>query len=347
MQMRFHFEKRGGVRAYKQLRDQILDMIRTNVLKPGDRLWPERQLAEMTGLARGTVKHAYGALRDEGILEARVGGGHYVVKYPDDAAEQRRRLGAEAVEELFSRLGGFDFSAYEIYALVQEKLHHLVNEQVWLNVAVVECSKMGCMKLAEDLSGIPGIVVTQLELTEVPARALNPGFFPSMDLIVTTTAHYSELCRMLSPWSERIVEVFFSLSNESISQFHDIRPDSRIGVLTADSRTFTAIRTAIESFNIRYSSLEALDSKDGEEIRAEARDKDVLVIVSDSFMLESAENRAVIDDFVARGGKIVMFTRLLERASRRHVENVVAKLVARKCSEFTVAHTGRSYLSLV
>jgi|GEM_PF-326933 len=347
MELQFHFEKRHGARAYKQLRDQILEMIRANVLKPGDRLWPERQLAEMTGLARGTVKHAYGALRDEGILEARVGGGHFVVKYPDDAAEQRRHLGAESVDELFANLGKLDFSAYEIYALVQEKLRRLINAHVWLNVAVVECSKMGCTQLAEDIADIPSVAVTQIELTDVLARAAEPGFFSSMELIVTTTAHYDELCQLLGPWRDRIVEVFFSLTNESISQFHKIRANSRIGVLTADPRTFAVIRAALESFSIRYASLDALPSKNAEEIRAGAKGKDVLIIVTDSFMLESDSSRAVIADFETEGGEVVMFTRLLERASRRHVENVVAKLVARKCSEFTVASTGRGYLPMV
>lgn len=347
MDLQFHFEKRGGVRAYRQLHDQILEMIRANVLKPGDRLWPERQLAEMTGLARGTIKHAYGALRDEGILEARVGGGHFIVKYPDDAAEQRRRLGAESVDELFGGLRKLNFSVYETYALIQKKLHELINEHVWLNVAVVECSKMGCIQLAEDIAVIPGVVVTQIELTDVHSRAAEPGFFPSMDLIVTTTAHYEDLCHMLSSCRDRIVEVFFSLTNESISQFHKIRANSRIGVLTADPRTFTAIRDALESFNIRYASLDAFPSKDAEEVRAKAREKDVLIIVTDSFMLESESSRAVIDDFEAAGGEVVMFTRLLEKASRRHVENVVAKLVARKCSEFTIVSTGRNYLPMV
>ncbi len=347
MQVQFHFEKRDGTRAYKQLSAQILEMIRTNVLKPGDRIWPERQLAEMTGLARGTVKRAYARLQEDGILEARVGGGHYIVRYPDDAEEQRMRMGAERVESLFEDLARRNFSAFEIYALVRERLHRLVNEQVWVNVAAVECSKMGCKQLAEDLACIPNIAVTQLEITDIPDRMADPGFFSAMDLIVTTTAHYSELCQMLSPWSDRIVEVFFSLTNESISQFHTIKPNSRIGVITANHLTFTSIRATMESFNIRFTSMDAITSKDADEVRAASRGMDVLILATDSLMMEADKYRAVIDDFVGKGGTVVMFSRLLERASRKYTEDLVAKLVARKCSEFAVANTGRNYLRMV
>ena len=49
----------GASPAYTQIVHYIETSIKTNKLRPGDKLPPERDLAEQLGTARGTVKKAY------------------------------------------------------------------------------------------------------------------------------------------------------------------------------------------------------------------------------------------------------------------------------------------------
>lgn len=58
--------------------DQILQMIRRRELKAGEKLPPERIIAEQLGVSRPSVREAISALQIVGILETRPGDGTYV-----------------------------------------------------------------------------------------------------------------------------------------------------------------------------------------------------------------------------------------------------------------------------
>jgi len=57
---------------------QLREMIDQGQLKPGDRLPPERHLAEMFAVSRTTVREGIKALAESGVLESRQGAGTFV-----------------------------------------------------------------------------------------------------------------------------------------------------------------------------------------------------------------------------------------------------------------------------
>lgn len=103
-------------RAFEEVAQQIRDQLSQGLLRPGDRLPSERELAERFGLSRNTVREALRALEMSGLLELRKGatGGAFVREgqgdavisgftdlfrlgyiLPDDLAEARLILGTE------------------------------------------------------------------------------------------------------------------------------------------------------------------------------------------------------------------------------------------------------------
>lgn len=64
--------------VYKKIVTQIQNMIMNGDLKKGDRLPPERQLAEMLGVGRPAVKQAISALEMMGMVTSRQGDGNYI-----------------------------------------------------------------------------------------------------------------------------------------------------------------------------------------------------------------------------------------------------------------------------
>lgn len=59
--------------------EQIAEAIRMKVYRAGDRLPPERAIAEQMGVSRPSVREALSALQLAGVLETRAGDGTYVV----------------------------------------------------------------------------------------------------------------------------------------------------------------------------------------------------------------------------------------------------------------------------
>ena len=65
-------------RLYEEIVDQILQLIHSGELKPGDRLPPERELAEQLNVSRTAIREAMRALESMGYTESKIGGGTFV-----------------------------------------------------------------------------------------------------------------------------------------------------------------------------------------------------------------------------------------------------------------------------
>ena len=75
-QMEDRHEK--SIPVYAQIANSLLDQIESGVLRPGDRLPPERKLSEKLNVNRMTVRRALHMLELQGLLVRRQGSGTYV-----------------------------------------------------------------------------------------------------------------------------------------------------------------------------------------------------------------------------------------------------------------------------
>jgi GntR family transcriptional regulator len=89
-----------GGPAYRQIEEQLLDLIEGGVLAPGDRVPAERELAQSLGVSRMTLRHALDGLVRRGLLHRAGGRGTFVAQpkvdqdlrvlrtYPDELRRQ-------------------------------------------------------------------------------------------------------------------------------------------------------------------------------------------------------------------------------------------------------------------
>ncbi len=68
-------------RRYEEIIHKVKELMLQGKLGPGDKLLPERQLAEILGVSRASVREALTVLQAMGILEVTPGGGTYVREF--------------------------------------------------------------------------------------------------------------------------------------------------------------------------------------------------------------------------------------------------------------------------
>lgn len=73
--------KTEGVALYVQVRETLRDQIKTGLLKPGEKLPSEEELATHFGVSRMTVRQGISDLTDEGMLYRRRGVGTFVTQF--------------------------------------------------------------------------------------------------------------------------------------------------------------------------------------------------------------------------------------------------------------------------
>lgn len=69
---------------YEVVAQRLRDFIESENLEPGDRLLPERELAERLGVSRTSVRQALTAMRVMGLIDIRPGAGAYLQRPPAD-----------------------------------------------------------------------------------------------------------------------------------------------------------------------------------------------------------------------------------------------------------------------
>ena len=72
------FREITPVRLYENVIEQIMNLIKNNKLKPGDKLPPERELAEKLSISRGSLREAFRVLESRGLIKSKPGGGRYI-----------------------------------------------------------------------------------------------------------------------------------------------------------------------------------------------------------------------------------------------------------------------------
>jgi len=132
-------------------REQITRLIVSGALKPGEKLPAERQLIELLGVSRPTLREGIAALTAMGILEARQGAGTFVSDLdPARIVEPLVlivNLNSEVLRELFDvrrilESGAIQLAAEHIGDDELAELHRLLSE-----LRAARCSLKRFMKL--------------------------------------------------------------------------------------------------------------------------------------------------------------------------------------------------------
>jgi GntR family transcriptional regulator len=146
--------RRPGPAAYVQIEEELAERIRAGILRPGDRIPPERELADQMQVSRMTVRQALGRLADRGLLVREQGRGTFVSE-------------TKLIQSL-SRLSGF----YDqmISQGIQPTSRLLTGEQVLASAAVAQ--------LLDLRIGEPLYKVVRLRLGGGVPLALETSFFP-------------------------------------------------------------------------------------------------------------------------------------------------------------------------
>jgi DNA-binding FadR family transcriptional regulator len=137
-----------SAQLYERICDRIVEAIRTGSWRPGERMPPERELAEALGVSRPSLREALGALQVLGVLETKHGSGTWVAPNASEIVAQSppaNLLGVNAdispVAVLESRLtieppiARFAASRYEYDARIEQLMEIMNDARDWENPA--------------------------------------------------------------------------------------------------------------------------------------------------------------------------------------------------------------------
>ena len=107
---------------YLQIIERFQEAVARGVLKPGDQIPAQRELAQRIGVNPNTVQRAYREMEYRGLVETARGTGTFVTLDPARVRQLREELAQQALAGFLRRLQDLGFSRDEIARRVLDAL---------------------------------------------------------------------------------------------------------------------------------------------------------------------------------------------------------------------------------
>lgn len=232
--LRESFEPVKRTKVYAEVASQISRLIEEGRLKPGDRLPPERDLAEVFGVSRTSVRDAIRVLEMLGLVEPRHGEGTVVRQVPIDAIVRPLADAVVSSKDLTADL-------FDMRKMLEPPL---------ARAAALRAT-------AEDLDALREILARQAERTQAGEIAIAED----------TAFHYRIATAAKNQVVLRLMDVIMDLLRESRTRSLQVRGRPARS-LAGHRRIFAAIQardpgTAAEAMRIHIEEIESLHSRRG------------------------------------------------------------------------------------
>lgn len=155
-------DRESYIPYYRQIADQLRELIHTKRLSPGEPIWSEGKLAQQFGVSKMTVRQALQNLRQEGLLVVEKG--------------KRPRIGAGRAKKNFQELKGFTEEMARRGMRASSKL--LAIEKAEPGARVQEALRLN---LGEKIYRIRRLRLADGELMGLETSHLPVALFPELD----------------------------------------------------------------------------------------------------------------------------------------------------------------------
>lgn len=242
---------------YQQVAAQITADIQQGFLPVGTKLPTVRELAEVNGLAVGTVRQAYDALTRQGFIIMTQGRGTFVrsttplgvdrTESGDRASRKQKAL--LAIDRALGEILDIGISPREARIFFDLKLRELEGRGPTVKIGLIDCSPEALVQISAQMRPLTNVEITRVLLDDVLARPERLG--PELDILVATSTHAAQLAEFLD--TERpLATVAMTLSNDTAAALARIPKDAKVGILCKSKRFGEIIQRAVD----RYCELE-------------------------------------------------------------------------------------------
>lgn len=323
---KFKVQTGTGIPVYRQIIEKVTRDIRDGELAPGDRLPPERVLADRLGIARGTIGRAYAELERSRVIDVVRGRGSVVSARQDVSGADRAGKASALVGDTIDRLQRLRFSLREIGNMVDLAVREREERLAALAVAAVDCNPEALGIWERQLGLLARVSVRKLLLDEL-ARDPDPASrLASFDLVVTTATHRAELAALAPGADARIVAVGVSPSQDTIVSLAALKPSQAVGVLCESAQFLRIVQARLRELGLGGGATHLLLPAEGPALDRFLADRDVLVAPPGLRAALDRGTALALQRFDERGGVVVSFDYRIERGSLAHLEERIRAL---------------------
>ncbi|WP_346355966.1 GntR family transcriptional regulator [Azotosporobacter soli] len=298
--------QRMGVPIYLQVKNHILEKIRSGFYQPGSKLPTERDLATELGISRNTVSAAYKELLLEGALEARQGRGTFVkgANTGEETGGRRERL-LRIIDDAMGKVVELGFSVEQFAAFVTIRAKEKAEAVRELRVAVVDVTHEYIQRYISQIGQMAHLRFEPLLLSELGAEQ-SAELLKVCQLVVTPLEHQAAVAAITDN-PAKVVPVATMACLEAVVKIARLPAETRVAVV-ADHREFMDSLTAfLTKMGLQQIKMEFVPS----EGRAALRDS----LAPYQVIVASEAGERLVGPLVTANQNIIVFYYEIDRGS--------------------------------
>lgn len=226
----------------KHIADRIRLMIATNQFQVGEQLPSTRELGRQLEASFHTVRKAYQALQEEGLIEGHPGRGFRVTRQKTllDKA-QRLETGAGKVRSLIEELIGYGLDETEIESLFEEQLTYQEwPERIHSSVVVAETREIAQM-ISDTILREVGLKTDSASVAEVDPSQPEAIPFDALFLPVHLYGRYRHLADQI-----RLLPLQVTFEMDVLLELTERLASETIGLVTAEDATIPVLINSLK-----------------------------------------------------------------------------------------------------
>ena len=319
MPLSFQVNKKDTRPLYEQLTGHIITLCRRSVLRPGDRLPPERDLAAQLHISRGTVKKAIESLKYQGYLESFQGSGNYVTtpRPPKPTAASTAEQAAEICSYAFFALQELHLPYEQISHLVHSYLERMERQCPQVRLALIDCAPETLRCCRNQLDQLPCVKLETYVLGDLEKDVPLLGEAATCDLIFTTSKHFEQMQKLLPSCEDRLYYFALAIPPNTIVQLATLSPQARVGVVCETERFYEIICQNLASLVPgRSAPVRIPENAAGQPDVTPVGPLDTLIICPQCGLFRSSGATAMLEEFRSQGGQVIEFSYELDQGSK-------------------------------
>ncbi len=265
---------------YLQVKKQIMDLIKTDVLMVGNKMPTERELSEKLKVSRNTISTAYNELEQEGVLKSYQGRGTFV-------AEEANPWKVQNIKEKITKFVDLGFEealetgmdADEFLEIVMQRVREKKELMSKITALYVECNIEQSRMFSKQLMDSTNMNVIPFTLDDIrnPTKETK-NMMEKCQVIIATFNHVNEIVRLTKPFKKEVIGVAINVDLQTIVKIARYHEETRFGFVCMSQEFMFKARGALEKAGLANVNIQYTNTTDKDELVKIVNSSDVLIV---------------------------------------------------------------------
>jgi len=312
--------QRIGIPIYLQIKDFILEKIKSGEYQAGFKIPTERELSTQLGVSRNTVSAAYKELLLEGVLEARQGRGTFVKAAADESdyemsGSRRGRL-IRIIDDAMAKVVELGFTVDQFAAIASIRAIEKTHAVKELRVAVVDCAAEYIQRFISQIGQNANVIFETVILSELTSGVISIELLQACDVVITTLEHQATVAGLMGN-GNKVIAVAAVPNLEAVIKLARLPAKTKVAVVARTQEFKEKLEKLLAKVMINHLDLVFIQADDPAEIHTVISPYHVIIV--------SEERETLVHQIAADYQEVITFYYEIDRGS---LNQVMMKLVS-------------------